>query len=65
MTVQKGVTDISIDVETHFSEIFIKCVYCSQTVDESSDITQTAQKCIFARGVISHYKVFEELIYLN
>jgi hypothetical protein len=62
MTVQRHVVDISNDAETQFSKIFNKCVYCSQTAEESTAITLTAQKCIFARGVTSDFEAFEELV---
>jgi hypothetical protein len=62
MATQGRIADVSEGVETHLSEIFSKCVYNSVTVDESTYITSTAQKCIFARGVISDFEVFEERI---
>jgi hypothetical protein len=65
MTGQRRVTDVSKDVDTQFSKIFNKCVYCSLTVHESPDFISTAQICIFAHGVTCDVEVFEELIDLH
>jgi hypothetical protein len=64
MTLQRWVADVS-DVETHLSEIFRECVYCSLTVDGSLDITSVAQMCIFVCGIMSDFEVFEELVDLH
>jgi hypothetical protein len=56
----KAVADTLKDAEIKLSEIFDKCVYCSLTIDESTDITSTAQICIFVRGETSGFEVLED-----
>jgi hypothetical protein len=58
MAVQRCAHDISKHVETQLSEILNKRVYYPLTVDKSTDVTSTAQICIFARGVTSDFEVF-------
>jgi hypothetical protein len=45
MTVQREVADISKEILTQLSEIIIKCLHYSLYVDDSMDITSTAQMC--------------------
>jgi hypothetical protein len=54
----RRVNNISADRKTHCSQIFIKCVYCSLAVDESTEITPTAQTCIYARRDIPFWSVW-------
>jgi hypothetical protein len=61
MTVQREIGDIRRDTEIKYSEIFNNCVLCSHVVDKSTDITATAQVCIFACVVSSNAEVSEEL----
>jgi hypothetical protein len=65
MTLQRRVANISKHVETQLSEIFNEHVYFSLTVDESTDITSTAQIYKFARGVTSEFEMSEELVDLH
>ena len=39
-----------------------QCEFYSMALDESTDITDTAQLSIFVRGVINNFEVIEELL---
>jgi hypothetical protein len=65
MIVQKQMVDNSKDVEIQFSKLLKKCVYSSLAVDESENITSSAQMCMFLRGVTSDFEMFEELVDLH
>jgi hypothetical protein len=49
-------------VETELSEIFNKCIYCSLTVDDSTDIISNVKICTYAHDITSDFEVFEELV---
>jgi hypothetical protein len=61
LTVQRQVADISEDVKTQFSELFDMCVYYSEAVDLSPDITTTAEMCTLARGSAPDFEVLKNL----
>jgi len=52
MTVQRRIADISKHPETQLTEIFNKCVYFALTVDQSTDITSTAQMCTTSEKLV-------------
>ena len=41
------------------------CIFVSLAVDESADLTDTAQLIIFIRGVDDNFNVFQELLSLE
>jgi hypothetical protein len=63
MTIQRGVADISKDVETQLSETFSKYVYHSVNLYQLTDITLTAQMCIFSHLILKcEYSSSDEML---
>ena len=61
-TIQRRVIDIAADMKDQLKDVISQCVYFSIALDESTDITDTAQLAVFARLVDKNFNVTEELL---
>ncbi|XP_015431640.1 PREDICTED: general transcription factor II-I repeat domain-containing protein 2-like [Dufourea novaeangliae] len=62
MTVQSRITAMSVNMKDQLTNYANKFAYFSLAIDESTDITSTAQLLIFARGITYEFEVSDELI---
>lgn len=60
-TIARRIEDLSENIATTLRERIAKFEYCSLALDESCDISDTAQLAIFLRGVDSKFNITEEL----
>lgn len=65
MTVQRRISDLSGDIVDQLKKEANKFVYFSLALDESTDVTSTAQLLVFVRGVTDDFSVHEELVGLS
>ena len=61
-TIKRTTDDLSKDIENELEMKISQCEFYSMALDESTDITDTAQLSIFVRGVINNFEVIEELL---
>ena len=61
-TIKRTIDDLSKDIENELEMKISQCEFYSMALDESTDITDTAQLSIFVRGVINNFEVIEELL---
>lgn len=61
VTVARRIEDLAGDIERVFLERASQFVYYSVALDESTDITDTAQLAVFIRGVDRNFVVTEEM----
>lgn len=61
-TTVRRIEEISNDIEVQLKQKVSKFQWFSLTIDESTDITDTAQLLIFIRGVNSEFEITEELL---
>ena len=59
-TVTRRVDDISRNVKVYLKEKASHFKYCSLAMDESTDVSDTAQLAIFFRGISQDYEITEE-----
>jgi len=64
-TTVRRIEDIGRDIESQFKENAKHFKWYSLTLDESTDITDTAQLLMFIRGVNNDFEVTEELAAMN
>uniref|UniRef100_A0A0K0EG37 DUF4371 domain-containing protein n=1 Tax=Strongyloides stercoralis TaxID=6248 RepID=A0A0K0EG37_STRER len=60
-TIARRIKDLSKNIETTFREHITKFEYCSLALDESYNISDTAQLAIFLRGIDTTFNITEEL----
>ncbi|XP_026475998.1 general transcription factor II-I repeat domain-containing protein 2B-like [Ctenocephalides felis] len=60
-TVAKRIDDLSENIAATLRERIAQFEYCSLALDESCDISDTAQLAIFIRGVDTNFNITEEL----
>lgn len=63
-TVTRRIEEMSADVKSCLMDACSELQYFSIAVDESTDLSDTAQLAVFMRGVTSGFQVFEEFIQL-
>uniref|UniRef100_A0AAG5D2H1 SPIN-DOC-like zinc-finger domain-containing protein n=1 Tax=Anopheles atroparvus TaxID=41427 RepID=A0AAG5D2H1_ANOAO len=61
-TTVRRIEEISNDIEVQLKQKVSKFQWFSLTIDESTDVTDTAQLLIFIRGVNSEFEITEELL---
>ena len=61
-TIKRTIDDLSKDIENELEMKISQYEFYSMALDESTDITDTAQLSIFVRGVINNFEVIEELL---
>nr|XP_042913023.1 general transcription factor II-I repeat domain-containing protein 2A-like [Parasteatoda tepidariorum] len=61
-TIQRRVENLSEDLTEQLQNAASKFKYFSLAVDESTDITSTAQLLLFVRGIADNFVVTEELV---
>jgi len=61
-TVQRHVVEMADDIFDQFKEKTEDIRYFSLAIDESTDISSTAQLMIFFRGVTNNFEIYEELL---
>lgn len=64
MTVSRRAEEMAVDIEQTLQEKILDFKYFSLAIDESTDVTDTAQLCIFVRGVDENFHISEELLAL-
>ncbi|XP_047989846.1 general transcription factor II-I repeat domain-containing protein 2-like [Leguminivora glycinivorella] len=61
VTVARRIEDLAGDIERTLSEHALQFVYYSIALDESTDLTDTAQLAVFIRGIDTNFVVTEEM----
>ena len=61
-TVARRVDDLSSNIESSLIKRLHACKFYSLALDESTDVSDTAQLAIFVRGVTENFEVIEELL---
>jgi hypothetical protein len=64
ITVTREWKNWHLNVEETLKSKLLACKFYSFPLDESTDLTDTAQLDIFIRGIIDKLKVFEEMLAL-
>ena len=64
MTVTRRVEELALNVEETLKTKLLACKFYSLALDESTDLTDTAQLAIFICGIDDILKVFEEMLAL-
>ncbi|XP_071043043.1 general transcription factor II-I repeat domain-containing protein 2A-like [Parasteatoda tepidariorum] len=60
-TIARRIEDLSENIATTLRERIAKFEYCSLALDESCDISDTAQLAIFLHGIDTKFNITEEL----
>lgn len=63
-TVGRRIDDMADNIKITLIEKLKECIFYSLALDESTDISDTAQLAIFIRGVTNQYTIVEELLEL-
>lgn len=61
-TIAKRIEEMANNVKQQLYEKSKQFLNCSIAIDESTDITNTAQLTIFIRGVFDNFEITEELL---
>ncbi|KAI6655302.1 General transcription factor II-I repeat domain-containing protein 2A-like [Oopsacas minuta] len=61
-TVARRVDDLSSNIEISLIKRLNACKFYSLALDESTDVSDTAQLAIFVRGVTENFEIIEELL---
>lgn len=64
-TIARRIDFMANDIESSLKTQLQKCVFYSLALDESTDMSDTAQLAVFVRGVSEDYTVIEELLDLR
>jgi len=64
-TVTRRIEEISTHIQGEISKLCDDLEVYSMPIDESNDISDTAQLAVFIRGVTKKFEVFEELLALT
>ena len=62
MTAQRRISAMSANITDQLTTYLENFAYFSLAIDESVDITSTAQLLIFIRGITQEFEIIEELI---
>lgn len=65
MTIQRRIENISDDLSDQLQNAASRFKYFSLAVDESTDISSTAQLLLFVRGINENFEITEELVGLS
>jgi hypothetical protein len=61
VTVARRIEGLAEDIENTLKDCASKFVFCSVALDETTDITDTAQLAIVIRGIDDDFKITEEM----
>ena len=61
-TVARRIDDLSKNIKVSLKDRISKCSALSIALDESTDLSDTAQLVVFIRGVIDNFEVIEEFL---
>ena len=61
-TITRRIEDVASNLQEQLSQLCQKFTYFSLAVDESTDISDTAQLLVFIRGIDDCFKITEELL---
>lgn len=63
-TVTRRIVDINMNIENQLKNLLHTCRYFSLCIDESTDISDVSQLCIFVRCIQEDFNINEELLSL-
>ena len=64
-TITRHIEELATNIESTLKELTSKFVYYSLAIDESTDITSTAQLAVFVRGIDQEFNITEEMLGLQ
>ena len=64
-TITRRIEELATNIESTLKELASKFVYYSFAIDESTDITSTAQLAVFVRGIDQQFNIAEEILGLQ
>ena len=64
-TITRHIEELATNIESTLKELASKFVYYSLAIDESTDITSTAQLAVFVRGIDQEFNITEEMLGLQ
>ena len=64
-TITRHIEELAKNIESTLKELALKFVYYSLDIDESTDITSTAQLAVFVRGINQEFNITEEMLGLQ
>ena len=64
-TVTRRIDELATNIEMGLKELASKFKYFSLAIDESTDVTNTAQLAVFVRGIDDDFNITEEMLGLQ
>ena len=64
-TITRHIEELATNIELTLKELASKFVYYSLAIDESTDITSTAQLAVFVGGIDQEFNIMEEMLGLQ
>ena len=64
-TITRHIEELATNIESTLKELASKFVYYSLAIDESTDITSTAQLAVFVRGIDQEFNITEKMLGLQ
>ena len=64
-TITRHIEELATNIESTLKELASKFVYYSLAIDESTDITSTAQLAVFVCGIDQEFNIMEEMLGLQ